>query len=142
MKLEHNFRHILYIPVRFADLDAMGHVNNSRYLTFYEEARSAWFRDCVGMPADSTAFPVIVARVELDFVMPITPGQNVYVATRCVEMGHKSMILEGKISTDAAMQKIVSRYKCILVHYDYKKSISTPLPDAFKRKVEHYESGN
>lgn len=142
MKLAFDFRHILYIPIRFADLDAMGHVNNSRFLTFYEEARGAWFRDCVGMPLESTDYPVIVARVELDFLMPIPPGQNAYVATRCTEMGTKSMTLEGIICTDPGMKKIASRYKCILVHYDYQKEISTPIPDEFKRKVERYESGN
>lgn len=33
------FRHCVTIDIRFADLDAMGHVNNAVYLTYMETAR-------------------------------------------------------------------------------------------------------
>jgi acyl-ACP thioesterase len=34
------FRHRRMIEVRFADTDAMGHVNNAKYLTYVETART------------------------------------------------------------------------------------------------------
>ena len=139
-QLDYPFRHILYMPVRFSDLDAMGHVNNARYLTFYEEGRSQWFRDCAGMEAGSTAYPVIVARVELDFTLPILPGQNVYVANRCSGFGEKSMTVKGLIALDHKLEKIASRYTCTLVWYDYEKGVSAPIPQSFKDRVMRYES--
>ena len=142
MKLDYPFRHILYMPVRFSDLDAMGHVNNARYLTFYEEGRSAWFRDCAGMAPDSTAYPVIVARAEVDFLLPISQGQHIYVGNRCSHLGGKSMTVKGMIALDAAMTQIASRYTCTLVYYDYEKGVSIPIPQAFKDRVVAYESGH
>ncbi len=142
MNLEHPFRHILYIPVRFSDLDAMGHVNNARYLTFYEEARSAWFRDCAGMPHNSTDYPVILARAEVDYLLPISPGQHVYVATRCTAFGEKSMTIKGLIALDPGMTIIASRYTCTLVYYDYEEGVSIPIPQSFKDRVARYEAGN
>ena len=142
MKLEHPFRHILYLPVRFSDLDAMGHVNNARYLTFFEEGRSAWFRDCAGMPHSSTDYPVILARVEIDFLQPISPGQNIYVGTRCSAMGEKSITVKGIIATDPGMKQLASSYTCTLVYYDYDKGISIPIPQSFKDRVSKYEAGN
>ena len=141
-ELNYRFRHILYMPVRFSDLDAMGHVNNARYLTFYEEGRSAWFRDCAGMPPESTAYPVIVARVELDFLLPILPGENVYVANRCSGFGGKSMTIKGLISLDHKLERIASRYTCTMVYYDYEKGVSIPIPQSFKERVIKYESGS
>ncbi len=142
MKLNNSFRHILNIPVRFSDLDAMGHVNNASYLTFYEEARTAWFRDCTMMPHNSIDYPTIVARVEVDYLLPISLGQQIYVATRCTAIGKKSMTLEGMISLGPSMKYVASKYTCIMVYYDYQKGISMPVPQDFKDQVFRYESGN
>jgi YbgC/YbaW family acyl-CoA thioester hydrolase len=42
------FRHTLDIPVRFADTDAMRHVNNAKYLTYCEIARIRYWTDVTG----------------------------------------------------------------------------------------------
>lgn len=36
------------IQVRFADLDVMGHVNNSVYLSYFEMARVHYFGELLG----------------------------------------------------------------------------------------------
>ena len=36
------------IQVRFADLDVMGHVNNSVYLSYFEMTRVHYFKELVG----------------------------------------------------------------------------------------------
>jgi acyl-CoA thioester hydrolase len=58
------------ITVRFSDIDAMGHVNNAVYLTYFEEGRKAFLGEAVGIvhPAD---YPFILARTVCDFVKPI-----------------------------------------------------------------------
>jgi acyl-CoA thioester hydrolase len=50
--------------VRWGDLDAFGHVNNSTYLIFAQEARYAW----------SQMIEMVVARAEVDFIAPIYTG--------------------------------------------------------------------
>ncbi len=44
------FRHRVEIVVRFADTDAMGHVNNAVYLTYCEMARIRYWTDVTGEP--------------------------------------------------------------------------------------------
>ncbi len=39
---------VLEITVRFRDLDAMGHVNNAVYLTYFEEARVEYLKAASG----------------------------------------------------------------------------------------------
>ena len=48
--LEGTFAHAHPIEVRFADTDAMGHVNNARYLTYFEIARVAYYERVSGEP--------------------------------------------------------------------------------------------
>mgnify|MGYP006161732621 CR=1 FL=1 len=54
--------------VRWGDLDAFGHVNNSTYLIFAQEARYAW----------SKMHEMVVARAEVDFIAPIYTG-DIYI---------------------------------------------------------------
>ena len=36
------FVHSMRIPIRWGDMDAMGHVNNTVYFRYIESARIAW----------------------------------------------------------------------------------------------------
>ena len=48
------------IPIRWGDLDAMGHVNNTVYFRYMETARIEWF-DAIGVKTDPHGVgPVIV----------------------------------------------------------------------------------
>ena len=38
------------VGVRFADTDAMGHVNNANYMTYCEIARVAYYEEVSGQP--------------------------------------------------------------------------------------------
>lgn len=137
------FRNVTEFPVRFSDLDAMGHLNNARYITYFEEGRAAWFRECVGMPAESTAYPVIVARIEIDYLAPVAPGQWVRVYTRCSRIGNKSITIEGQINAcagpDATEETPAGRYVCTVVYFDYETGKTYPVPEEHRRKIEAFE---
>ena len=59
------------VNIRFSDLDLFGHVNNAVYLTYYEEARVSYFDEVVGYDYDWSKEGVILARIEVDFLIPI-----------------------------------------------------------------------
>ena len=48
------------MPVRWGDMDAMGHVNNATYFRYMESARIDWFRSAGFAPDASGEGPVIV----------------------------------------------------------------------------------
>src|SRR5512135_179026 len=58
------------VAVRFKDLDAMGHVNNAVYATYFEEARAAFARQVLGLTRLDD-FDFVVARLEIDFRRPV-----------------------------------------------------------------------
>jgi len=41
--VERKLVHVESIPVRWGDMDAMGHVNNTVYFRFMEQTRISWF---------------------------------------------------------------------------------------------------
>lgn len=65
--------------VRWDDLDAMGHVNNAKYLTLAQEARFEWsFRQHHARGKKPGLLDMVVARAEVDFLEAIFEG-GIYV---------------------------------------------------------------
>jgi len=48
------------IPIRWGDMDAMGHVNNTTYFRYLETIRIEWLRSIAGQPDPQGEGPVIV----------------------------------------------------------------------------------
>ncbi|MFC0503012.1 acyl-CoA thioesterase [Micromonospora costi] len=65
-------RFVYHCTLRWSDLDAYGHVNNSRFLTLYEEARVAlMFAGGRAWGVDSFAEGVVIRRHEVDYLRPV-----------------------------------------------------------------------
>jgi len=54
------FTHEMRIPIRWGDMDAMGHVNNTIYFRYLEIVRLEWLYAVGGKPDPSGSGPVIV----------------------------------------------------------------------------------
>ena len=67
--------HELIIDVRWGDMDAMGHVNNTIYLRYFEMVRIDWLKNSGGVFDENGCGPVIV-NAFLNFIRPVEfPGQ-------------------------------------------------------------------
>ena len=76
------------ITVRWADIDAIGHVNNAVFLTYLEEGRDAFMRSVVG----PTYLDMVIVRVELDYLEEIPQGtREVTVACALESLGTSSI---------------------------------------------------
>ncbi|TAL80762.1 MAG: acyl-CoA thioesterase [Candidimonas sp.] len=50
----------MHIPIRWGDMDAMGHLNNTSYFRYLETIRIEWFRSIGCIPDPQGEGPVIV----------------------------------------------------------------------------------
>ena len=68
-------RHTAKVHVRWDDLDAFGHINNAKYLTYVQEARVdfTWFSRQKNGKSPLLA-DMVVARAEVDYIEPIYDG--------------------------------------------------------------------
>ncbi|MEU6854061.1 thioesterase family protein [Actinacidiphila alni] len=65
-------RHIFHCPLRWADMDAFGHINNVVFLRYLEEARIDFmFRLAPGEGSVSFTGGSVVARHEIDYLRPL-----------------------------------------------------------------------
>jgi acyl-CoA thioester hydrolase len=64
--------HTYRCPLRWSDMDAFGHVNNSRYLTYLEEARVDLLLNTVGAHGEAMMRDgVLVAHHSIDYTAPL-----------------------------------------------------------------------
>jgi acyl-CoA thioester hydrolase len=123
------FRHVE--QVRFRDLDALGHVNNAVFLTYFESARIAYWLHATRRQGLG-ALDMILARAEVDYRSPLGYGESVEISVGCTSMGRSSFVLEGDMH-ERASGRLVAQSRKVLVHYDYATGRSSPLPDALRR---------
>ena len=67
--------HVENIPVRWGDMDAMGHVNNTVYFRYMEQARISWFENLVPRAEAWTSIGIVIVNASCNFKKPISyPG--------------------------------------------------------------------
>ena len=133
-----NFYHP--IEVRYGDLDPQGHVNNAKHLTYFEQARIAyWIK--LGLFTKDQSFMeigVILADVHLTYLEPIYYGQNIQVGVHVSKLGNKSMTWEQNI-VDADTGKELARGEVVVVAYDYRKEETMSIPQEWRERIKKFE---
>jgi acyl-CoA thioester hydrolase len=67
--------HVERIAIRWGDMDAMGHVNNTVYFRFMEQARIGWFDALVPQGEAWRSTGIVIANASCNFKRPINyPG--------------------------------------------------------------------
>jgi acyl-CoA thioester hydrolase len=123
--------------VRWDDIDALGHVNNAKYLTYAQEARFHWswyqFYE-----RNETPFltEMVVARAEVDFILPIYEGGtfvDVYIWVESI--GNSSFVLNYEISLKGVLH---ARVTSVQVATSTETKKSRRLTDAEREFLKVY----
>ena len=125
----------MVIPIRWGDMDAMGHVNNTIYFRYMEIVRIEWMHRAGGAPDPAGDGPVIV-NAFCSFIRQLEyPGEILarhYVANPGRSSFDTFITLE---RTDAPGVIYASGgAKTVWVNFPQQKSV--PLPEAVRRIVE------
>jgi acyl-CoA thioester hydrolase len=113
--------------VRWDDIDAFGHVNNAKYLTYIQEARFLW----------SPIIEMVVARAEVDFIEPIYEGGRFYDVNLWVEaIGNSSFTMGYQVVGDNGVVHAKVTTVQVAVSMETKKS--RPLTDSEREFLNKY----
>lgn len=128
---------VLDIPVRWRDLDALGHVNNAVYFTYLEMAREAYW-NALGFELRPDRPGYLVARAECDFRAPILQGAVVRLSLRCPRLGTKSWEIDYRME-DAADGTLYAEARSVQVFCDLPSGRTAPIPPEVRAAVERLE---
>ena len=133
MNLPANDRPALFrmpIALRWRDLDAFNHVNNSNFLTYLEEARIRWFASWDGEWVNETMAP-LMAAVQLNYRTPIPYPSDVVVELFTDRIGTSSATIGHRIASEDGATLYCDGH-VVVVWIDRASGRPIPLPDAVR----------
>jgi acyl-CoA thioester hydrolase len=138
MKIE-DFHFFTEFPVRFSDVDSLGHVNNAVYLSYFEEARVHYFNNLINLKFDNKpSLSIIVLEIKCAYRSPAYFGDTLRAYCRVSWMRTKSAEMQYLI-TDIKTGRKVADGSSILVAYYYQAGQSIAIPDDIRKAIADYD---
>lgn len=128
--------HEIQITVRFGETDALGHINNTSYFIYLEEARIRFFEE-LGYGLDAGKWNFILASTKCDFIHQGYFNQILSVQTYVSNIGNKSFQLEHRLVC-AQTGTLIAKGNAIVVYFDFEEQQSKQLPELLKEGLQSY----
>lgn len=127
------------IPLRFGDIDAMGHVNNAVTLSLFELGRVKFFAEVLGAGGVED-INFILAEANVRYRIPILLQDRVRLRMHIADLSRSSFRFlcalfdprDGRVFTEA---------ETVQVMYDYKTGKPRPIDASFLEKTRGYVGG-
>lgn len=120
--------HTSRVPVRWGDMDALGHVNNATYFTYAEQARIEWLGDVFGGTWPEDGGPIL-ASIHAEYRRPVQFRATVEVEVLTGDVGRSSLKQGYRLLVD---EEVVCEMEAVLVWVSREKGRPTPLPDRLR----------
>jgi acyl-CoA thioester hydrolase len=129
--------HVMRQPIRWGDMDALGHVNNTVYFRYMESARIAFLETTTGHFDARGEGPVIVTAY-CSFLKQLTYPGDIEVRTFVGNPGRSSIEVTHEIrlvGADGEAGEVHAEGGAKVVWIDFAAGKSVPLPQAFRELV-------
>lgn len=129
------YKHKTPIQIRFKDIDKLGHVNNANHVTYFELARVDYFNALAkeNIKIDWINEGVILAKIEMEYKMPILLEDKVFVYTWVSKMGTKSFDMSCSIvKLENGAEVELAKGLAVIVCFNYKTNQTIVVPERWK----------
>ncbi|HVT05275.1 MAG TPA: acyl-CoA thioesterase [Thermoanaerobaculia bacterium] len=128
--------YVLPQEVTWKDLDAVGHVNNAVYFTYFESARTRYWLEMTG-GSGPLSIGFIVAYAECAFLEQLELMEQIEILVRVGEMRRTSLDFEYEIRHDG--DKLAAKGTVVVVLYSWGAKSKLPITDELRRMVATFQ---
>jgi acyl-CoA thioester hydrolase len=121
------------IQVRFSDLDILGHVNNTIYLSYFEMARVHYFRELVGDDWDWKRLGFVLAKNEIEYFKSVLLQHQPLIHVYTEHIGTKSFTLAYELKVDG---ELFVKGKSVQVCLDALENKTINIPEKMRLALE------
>ena len=118
------------IPVRWGDMDAMGHVNNTVYFRYMEQARIGWFESLLPRGEAWRTIGIVIVNASCNFKKPINYPGTVEVKVFAGEPGGSSVATHYELSVE---DQLYADGAATVVFVDAEKQKPLRIPDQIRK---------
>lgn len=128
-------------PLYWGQMDALGHVNNTVYFRFFEEARATLF-DAAGLKVErrETQIGPILAATSCQYLSPLTHPDEVIVEAWIKAVGRTSFTVGHQVKS-VTQDRVVAEGDGVVVNYDYERGEKTPIGDKLRARLVALQGG-
>jgi acyl-CoA thioester hydrolase len=131
------FKFSTQIEVRFRDLDALGHVNNAVYLTYFEIARLHYWKNLFGNEAFSR-HTFVVVRAECNYHSPVHAGELLRLFAKVSELKRSSFVFEYQI-VESQTARVVADGLTVQACFDPEANRAIPISGELRNSILEFE---
>lgn len=120
-------------PVRCTEVDINGHVNNAKYLEYYEWGREDWYEQH-GLPYNvlhQAGVITVVARAEVDYRQAAKQNDLLTITTWAAEVGRTSFRIKQQIT--GVNGYLISSALFVIVTVHPETGTPVPVPEAISK---------
>ncbi len=118
--------------MRWGDMDAMGHINNTVYFRYYEQARIAWFEELGMLSGRERGHGPILASVSCDFVKPLQYPGELVIDQKVTRLGNSSVAMDLTIERRDQPGVIWAKGQSVIVWMDYASGRAIAWPQTLR----------
>ena len=133
MSTQRKLVHSELIPIRWGDMDAMGHVNNTVYFRYMEQVRVSWMLAVGNSVTISESEAPVIINASCTFLKPITYPGTVEAKMYIDNPGRSSFESYYELWVN---QQLYAQGTAKMVWIDVKQNKAIPLPEFIKRFFE------
>jgi acyl-CoA thioester hydrolase len=131
------FKFTYTAPVRFSDLDVLGHVNHLAYLDILENARIAYYYQVMGLRSVQE-IRFVLAELRVRYLASALLGQTLEVRFRIAWLKRSSSGFVYQVRNQASGQ-VLAEGDGVQVYFDLAVNRSAPMPETFRERVVAFE---
>ena len=121
-------------PVRWGEMDALGHVNNASYLRYFEESRILW-SESMGLHLDGTGEGMILLKASVTYKKQVSYPADIYIDLFAGGIGRTSFQLVNTL-TQAGDTTPAAIGEFVIVWFDYRTNKPLPVPATLRAVLE------
>ncbi|ODU98008.1 MAG: thioesterase [Thiomonas sp. SCN 64-16] len=133
--------HTLTLPIRWGDMDVMGHVNNTIYFRYMEIIRLEWLRE-TGVPANTAGLGPVIVNAFCNFQIELKYPGEVLARLYTTDVGRTSFDTYTLLSRTDDPDTIYASGGSRVVWVDFPRRKSAPLPDRLRELLTQHADSN
>jgi acyl-CoA thioester hydrolase len=126
--------HQITIPIRWGDMDALGHVNNAVYFSYFETVRTDWFNS-LGLPTGPEGAGPVIVNAFCTFHRQLTFPGSVLLRLFTSDPGRSSFETWVTLERTDLPGVLYASGGGTTVWFDFPGQKSVPLPDWLRSRL-------
>lgn len=127
-------------PIRWGEMDALGHVNNTIYFRYFEEVRLAYFK-AIGFEAVTATHELgpILAQINCQFIQPLVFPDHITIGVWVPKIGNTSLHMHYEVYSEQ-IQSVVAEGTSVVVLINYKTGNKVPVSDQLRDQIQELQA--